>query len=114
MFHYFFLFTTLRNELIMSEINDALGVENTPQYEAGYNSAEKVLTFVAYTILLAGIVGTIILSTYTINNEKDSSLGLTYLIGGILTSLISWATCMVLVNISNNIRGIKRILANKG
>lgn len=86
------------------------GEENKPS-SVGDNAAELVLSFVAYAILILGILGSLItaftVGTHGYHNEAS---GFLIFIGGTITSVITWAACMVVVNISNNIRQIKHEL----
>lgn len=87
----------------------------TPTYsKIGDNIAEKVLAIVAYIILFGGIIFSIIAGVELLNNPYvDKWLGLIYLIGGCIASLIIWASLMVTVNISNNLRQIKHELRER-
>lgn len=80
----------------------------------GDNFAEAILSFIAYTVLFLGIVvsGIVGLLLITDNYREDNALGWAILIGGIVSSLIVWAMLMILINISNNTRQIKKELRN--
>ena len=71
----------------------------------GNNSAETILAILAYALLFIGILASIVLAF-----KMEDIL---VLFAGIISSVISWAALMVIINISNNIRTIKKILANK-
>lgn len=83
---------------------------NTPS-SAGDNAAESILSFVAKTILVLGIVGSFISAViYTAEYNSNGAAFFIIFIGGSVSSIITWAACMVVVNISNNIRQIKNEL----
>lgn len=75
----------------------------------GDNLAETILAFIAYTILILGVIVSIISGGLLIiyNYEWDNKIGWAILIGGTFLSIVTWASLMILVNISNNIRQIK-------
>lgn len=80
----------------------------------GENNAESVLAFVAKTILILGILISVIAGYGIMSIPYGSSLGgLVVIVLGIIISLVSWASLMVIVNISNNIREIKHRLDKK-
>lgn len=112
------------------ELNDVLGIseespkssgifDKVPESEQepstlGDNAAEAVLSIVAYAILILGILASIItgyeIGSHGYNNEGQ---GFLIFLGGTITLIITWAACMVIVNISNNVRQIKHELRNK-
>lgn len=71
----------------------------------GNNIAEYILAILAYALLFIGIFTSIILTA-----EMEE---IWVLFAGIISTVICWAALMVTVNISNNIRTIKKLLANK-
>lgn len=77
----------------------------------GDNPAEAILSFIAYTILILGIIGSEIVGGLMIWADYEwGKIGWIVLIGGVFASLIIWASLMILINISNNIRQIKHEL----
>lgn len=103
----------------MSNINEALGVEETPTKKKsesyteriitkGKNSAEKVIVIVAYAALIFGILGSLTIS----EQIKYSELKFFVFILGVVSSVITWAFIMVVANISNNIRQIRDDIHN--
>ena len=77
-----------------------------PQLNIGNHSAESILSFFAYFTLIVGILGSIGGGVMLIN-DNETAAGWYVLIGGPIFSLLCWATMLVLVNISNNIKEIK-------
>lgn len=75
----------------------------------GDNLAETILAFIAYAILILGVIVSVIAGGLLItdNYEWDNKIGWAILIGGTFLSMVTWASLMILVNISNNIRQIK-------
>lgn len=91
--------------------------ENDQSYvpsTGGDNPAEAVLSSVAYIILIIGILVSVGIGLLLImdNYEEDRKLGWIILIGGLVSSIIVWASLMILINISNNVRQIKYELQN--
>lgn len=78
----------------------------------GDNAAEAVLSFIAYTILVLGIAFSVLIGWLLMmdRNSWDNKIGTVLFIGGPIVSIITWASCMILVNISNNVRQIKHEL----
>ena len=105
----------------MNSIDDALGLNDqpvkadysNPQSGLGDNAAEKVISIVAYVTLILGILGSLIWGVDLMDRSSTTAMGWGVLIGGVLTSIISWAFLMVVANISNNIRQIKYELRKK-
>lgn len=81
----------------------------------GDNMAESVLAFIAYAILIVGIIFSILIGWLLVTDdyEWDNKIGKIILIVGPIASVIIWATAMIIVNISNNVRQIKRELRKK-
>lgn len=81
--------------------------ENNPS-SVGDNAAESILSFVAYAILIFGILGSLI-AAFAVGSQgyDNEGAGFMVFIVGTISSIITWAACMVIVNISNNIRQIK-------
>lgn len=78
----------------------------------GDNNAESILSFVAYTVLVFGLFISIILSCYV--GHKGKALdGWKLFLGMAFGCSIVWAGSMILINISNNIRSIKHLLARQ-
>lgn len=75
----------------------------------GDNAAEAVLSFIAYTILVLGIAFSVLIGWLLMmdNNSWDNKIGTFILFCGPIFSIITWASCMILINISNNVRQIK-------
>lgn len=79
----------------------------------GDNPAEAILSFIAYAILILGIIGSVIVGGLMIWADYEwSKIGWIVLIGGVFASFIIWASLMIIINISNNIRQIKYELRN--
>jgi hypothetical protein len=109
----------------MSEIDDALGLNDTPSGEIneakyshapkglGDNSAEKVIVVVANIVLILGCLISIIGGIEMAGHHSTEGAGFALLFGGTISSVITWALLMVLANISNNIRQIKHLLKDK-
>lgn len=109
----------------MNEIENALGLNDKPstettetkpvQFRAGLgdNAAESVVTFVAYLTLILGIFGSLIWGVILMDHRATYATGWFVLIGGTLSSFITWAFLIVIANISNNIRQIKHELRNR-
>lgn len=124
------------------DLNHALGLENEaneqtqyfnstggnespemPEYDnddddlysnVGDNIAEKVLAIVAYIFLILGILLSLIFGFKIISDPWGSGLaGFLTIVGGSIVSLICWAAMMITVNISNNIRQVKRLLQRR-
>ena len=110
----------------MDELKNALGInddssENETLYDespqpdtyssTGDNAAESILAFVAYASLIAGIIVAAAVG-YAVGSFEygNKVLGWGVFFVGACLSIITWAACMVIVNISNNIRHIKRRL----
>ncbi len=74
----------------------------------GDNLAETILAIFAYALLVLGILSGII-AGFAIASEgyNNEFYGFLAFIGISIPSVLSWAVCMVVVNISNNIRQIK-------
>lgn len=101
-----------------NEINNALGV-NEPEnpnsndnsqnnhQQSGDNYAELILTLLAYAILCIGILVALFTGVRIGSGYSQGGLGFMYFLGISIVSIISWAVCMVIVNISTNIRHIK-------
>ena len=90
-----------------------MSIESNRTSSIGDNSAETILAIVAYLISAIGVIASIIAGYILINgfdNEYFSLIGWAVLVGGIVISLIIWASLMILINISNNIRIIKHEL----
>lgn len=106
------------------QISNALGLNETNSTQPkvknpstiGDNAAETVLSIVAYTILVVGILASIgagaEIGSHSYTGD-EAGLAIAIAIGGSILSIIVWAGCMITVNISNNLRQIKRILNNK-
>lgn len=99
------------------QINDTkstqMSIESNRTSSIGDNSAETILAIVAYLISAIGVIASIIAGYILINGFDDeyfSLIGWAVLVGGIVISLIIWASLMILINISNNIRIIKHEL----
>ena len=75
----------------------------------GDNSAESVLKGVAYTIFSVGIVASIV-GGFAFD---EGFAGFIIAVLGAIVSVVLWASLMVVVNISTNIREIKHILKDK-
>lgn len=109
----------------MNSVEDALGLNdqpskvdneakyNSPQSGLGDNSAESVIAVVAYVTLVLGILGSLIYGIVLMDHKSTTPMGWCILIGGTLSSIITWAFLMVIANISNNIRQIKYELRKK-
>lgn len=97
-----------------SGINDRIPEEEHKPSTLGDNAAETVLSIVAYAILVLGILASII-TGYTVGSHgyHNEGRGFLIFIGGTISSIITWAACMVIVNISNNVRQIKNELRKK-
>lgn len=110
----------------MDEVKNALGLnENSPKNEIsnahstqpntssslGDNSAESILTFFSYAVLVLGLIGSIIIGIVV--GDDNEALGWGCFFGGVVSVIISWAVCMVIINISNNIRQIKKHLQGR-
>lgn len=78
-----------------------------PSMGTGDNSAEKVISAVAYCTLIIGIIASVIVFAFMFGNRQTQVLAIIYLAVGLLFSFITWASMMVTANISNNIRQIK-------
>lgn len=76
----------------------------------GDNWAESILAFIAYAILIVGVSLSILIGVLLIidNNDWDNIIGKLILIAGPIVTLIIWANLMILINISNNVRQIKK------
>lgn len=109
----------------MNEIDNAFGFNERPSSEVneekyknaekglGDNAAEKVISIVAYATLILGILGSLIAGINLMDHHSTEAMGLGVLLGGILSSVVTWAFLMVIANISNNIRQIKYELRKK-
>lgn len=110
----------------MDEVKNALGLNENPSKNEissadstlpntssslGNNSAESVLTFFSYAVLVLGIVGSIIIGIAV--GDDNEALGWGCFFGGVVSAIITWAVCMVIINISNNIRQIKKLLQGR-
>lgn len=90
-----------------------MAIKGNDTSSIGDNSAETILAIVAYLISAIGVIASIIAGYILINGFDEDHLnmiGWVVLVGGIIVSLIIWASLMILVNISNNIRHIKHEL----
>ncbi|MDE5856763.1 MAG: hypothetical protein K2H32_00140, partial [Muribaculaceae bacterium] len=90
-----------------------MAIKGNDTSSIGDNSAETILAIVAYLISAIGVIASIVAGYILINGFDEDHLkmiGWVVLIGGIIVSLIIWASLMILVNISNNIRHIKHEL----
>jgi hypothetical protein len=89
--------------------------QNLPQ-ELGDNCAEKVIAVVAKVVLILGcLVSFVALVGMMFGPSWEPSEP--YLItffGAAISSVITWASLMVIANISNNIRQIKHLLKDRG
>jgi hypothetical protein len=90
--------------------NDNAATKNQP----GDNSAESILMFCSYVILILGILGSITMGVKIGSGyDGDTGLGWGYFLVGTLSSILGWAFLMVIANISLNIRQIKHNLNSK-
>lgn len=112
-----------------NNINDILGVSETPKEACrifdkiaegknktttlGDNAAEKIIAILAYILLIGGCIVAIIFGSILMDNYRTEGVGVLVLLGGVLSSIISWAFLMVIANISNNIRQIKHELQKR-
>ena len=104
---------------IMDEVKTHWELNEIPQNEylchshtntsssLGDNSAESILTFFSYAVLVLGLIGSIIIGIVV--GDDNEALGWGCFFGGVVSVIITWAVCMVIINISNNIRQIKNI-----
>lgn len=100
-----------------NETDCILGVSDAPQsnptapQEPGDNSAESVLKATAYAILIIGIIASVI-GMYILGSGWDGNplAAFSVLCGGTAFATVIWASLMVVVNISTNIRAIKHRL----
>ena len=83
----------------------------TAPQEPGDNSAESVLKATAYAILIIGIIASVI-GMYILGSGWDGNplAAFSVLCGGTAFATVIWASLMVVVNISTNIRAIKHRL----
>ena len=81
----------------------------------GDNIAEAILAFVAYAILILGILATVIVGGFFLFDDYKwyNLIGWIILFTGIPATLLTWASMMILINISNNVRQIKHELQNR-
>lgn len=91
--------------------------KSSESYDAstGNNSAESILTAVAYIILLLGIFASVICGIIVLTMGNRFGVNATLLsaliaIVGSFASVLSWAMFMISINISTNIRHIKHLL----
>ena len=110
-------------------MNSVLGVNNKPQkaeqtassiptgnhkidLSIGDNNAESILSGIAYFLLIVGILCSIFIGSY-VGKESKAEDG--WRVFGLLLfgSVITWAVSMLLINISNNLRTIKHLLAKE-
>lgn len=100
------------NEQMQSPVSE---INQSSDYSSiGDNPAEAILSFIAYGILILGILVSLICGGLLIidNYKWDNIVGWAILIGGLILSLIVWASLMILINISNNVRQIKYEIRN--
>lgn len=110
----------------MDEVKNALGInedsqknkvlnEEPTQSNASslddYNTAENVLKIISNIVLVLGIFGAIIIGSIVV--QKDRALAWGYIFGGIISVVATWAVFRILVNISSNIRHIKKHLQER-
>ena len=110
----------------MDEVKNALGLNEDSQENKtfneeskqpktssslGDNAAELVLAFFSYAVLILGLLGAVIVG-FVVGND-NTALGWGCFFGTGFSVIITWAVCMVVVNISNNIRQIKKHLQGK-
>lgn len=129
------MFHLVINEPNMSDINEFQGVTNQPEtdeqglYEpqeyneesAGFlgvmgdNAAEKILCIVAYAILAIGLILTVIYAVIvgSMYGQYTTLMGWMIFFGGTIYTVIAWASLMVYLNISTNIREIKHELRRR-
>lgn len=90
-----------------NEISNAHSTQPNTSSSLGDNSAESILTFFSYAVLVLGLIGSIIIGIVV--GDDNEALGWGCFFGGVVSVIITWAVCMVIINISNNIRQIKNI-----
>ena len=73
------------------------------------DGAESTLKIVATVILVVGIIGSLIIMFAF----EDRALGIGFGIAGFLSSLLSWATCNVLANISLRLKALQESIPLK-
>lgn len=98
-----------------TEYDDTEEDQSYHHSSVGDNIAEAILAFIAYAILILGILVTVVIGAFFLfdDYEWDNVIGLIILITGIPASLITWASLMILINISNNVRQIKHELQDR-
>lgn len=79
----------------------------------GNNIAETVLTVLAYIVLVVGIIVSLVIGIGALVTDGDSGKGWLFMFGGILLTLVMWASIMITVNISVNLRQIKQYLRDR-
>lgn len=87
----------------MSEINKI-------NLSVGDNTAEDIQRTVMTIVLWGGIISSVALAFVVYSSFNAVTAMLTLAIG-VISSLIVWSTGMILVNISDNIRTVKHLLA---
>lgn len=76
----------------------------------GDNDAESILSFVAYGVLTIGLFVSVVLGIY-VGKHGEAGDGWKLFFGMAFTCAVVWAGSMILINISNNLRCIKHLLA---
>jgi hypothetical protein len=94
-----------------NEISNAHSTQPNTSSSLGDNSAESILTFFSYAVLVLGLIGSIIIGIVV--GDDNEALGWGCFFGGVVSVIITWAVCMVIINISNNIRQIKKHLQGR-
>ncbi len=85
-----------------------------PISKIGDNPAEKILSICAYTVLVIGILMSVVMAIVIWSSRYSTFMsGLSWLVCGTVSSFIIWAGAMIFVNISNNVRQIKQSLQNR-
>lgn len=110
----------------MDEIENALGLNENSQKDKiiskesiqphkssslGNNAAESILASFSYTLLVIGVIAAI--TTGVIVSEESALLSWLCFFGISIFAIILWASLMVIVNISNNLRQIKKHLQGR-
>lgn len=101
--------STLKNDESPKQEKSVLDQEPI-DLSVGDNSAESVLSYVSYTILILGLLVSCIMGYY-VGHEGKTKDGWNLFLFMSFFCVVTWAISMLLVNISNNLRTIKHLLA---
>lgn len=96
-----------------------------PNHDEGDNEAEnflrKIINIIKNVVIIFSIIiGVLLIVSGAATLSKFGLIGLAQILVGIFTIILgifiarlSWALCMIFINISTNVRNIKQILKNK-